>query len=190
MVKRPCPTTHERYTKLTSLGKRSYISQSGIATLLDTVQKDGLPEASSRSTQYRARKHVCGTETPYGKLVHEVELVDRKGKLTNISMQNPLAMLYYNANNSIDFAAITQNALRAHPCDPSHKWNIVIYQDGVNPSDGLSKNQSRKSCVFYWSFLEFGMRALAHEEVWFTPIVVRQEIVNALEGQHTHRLPA
>ena len=50
----------------------------------------------------------------------------------------------------------------------------MLYQDGVDPSDGLSINHSRSSNVFYWSFLQFGTNALAHEECWGTITMLRK----------------
>ena len=81
-------------------------------------------------------------------------------------MQNPFAMLSAAVERSVELSDLIRDRLRATPSTPSACWNLIIHQDGVSPSDGLGKNQSKKS-VFYWSILEFGMDALAHEELWF-----------------------
>ena len=60
-----------RNVKLLMLGKKSFVSRRGLDALLRTVKRKGLPSAFSRATQYRARKAVCSTLTPYGKLVQE-----------------------------------------------------------------------------------------------------------------------
>ena len=86
--------------------------------------------------------------------------------------------LQYNALHSPHYAAIVKDACVHHPPTPRKPWNLIIDQDGINPSDGLSKNNSRKCCVFYWSFAEFGLRALALEEVWVTIVVVRNKLIN------------
>jgi hypothetical protein len=175
-------TTEERRAKLASLGRKSYVSQSGIASLLTSIKEAGAPDAFSRGSQYRARKSVCSTDTPFGKLVTKVDLARKDGKPCTIGMQHPLAMLHHQVKYSLEFSLIVRNALRERPNSPANPWGLIIYQDGVNPSDGLSKNCSRKSCVFYWSIVEFGIRALSHEECWFTPIVVRQDLVKCLDG--------
>ena len=151
------------------------MSKSGISQLLSEVKKNDLPEAFSRRSQYTARKYVCHTQTPYGKLV-ESEAAD------GIPFQNPLAFLHYHYHNSPHYAHILNTALQHFPCIPAKPWRLIIYQDGVDPSDGLAKNHSRKSCVFYWSFVEFGMHALAHEEVWGTVCVVRALDAKKLDG--------
>jgi len=61
-------------------------------------------------------------------------------------------------------------------------WNLILYQDGIDASDGLAKNHSRKTCIFYWSFKEFGMRALAHEQVWGIVTNVRVDECKVIDG--------
>jgi uncharacterized protein (UPF0332 family) len=71
-----------------------------------------------------------------------------------------------------------------HP--PAEKaWLLILYQDGVDPSDGLSNNHSRKSAVFYWSFLEFGMEALSNELNWFPIALGRSKVLQKADGQIT-----
>ena len=161
-----------------SLGRASFVSKSGIAGLLGAVKKDGLPTSFDRRSQYRARKQVTSTTTPYGKLVDTLPLP--RGR--SIAYQNPLAFFWYNCQKSADYAEVVRQALDRSPCTPASPWNIVLYQDGVDPSDGLSNNHSRKSCVWYWSFLEFGLRDLAKEEVWGTLCVMRATTANSLPG--------
>jgi len=176
--------TGERYKKLVALGKDAYVSRTGIWKLLRNVAEEGLPEAYSRTTQWRARKAVCSTATPYGKLVVQKPVTLKNGKCDTIAIQNPLAMLYHSCHTSASYSSLMRARLEAKPPTPAAPWNLIVYQDGVDPSDGLAKNHSRKCVVFYWSFLELGMAALAHEEVWNTATVVRQNIVNQMEGQH------
>lgn len=180
--KKKLKSSDERSFELMSLGRASFVSKSGIANLLKTIQGDGLPQTFDRSAQFRARKQVCQTSTPYGKLVDTMPVVLADGKDGVIAFQNPLAFLYYNCQKSPHFAEIVRDALERHPCGPTTPWTLILYQDGVDPSDGLSNNHSRKSCVWYWSFLEFGLRHLAYEEVWGTLCVMRSTGVNKLEG--------
>ena len=62
ILKRAIATGNEdRHAKLAALGKSSFVSQAGLATLLKTVSYEGLADAFSRASQYRARKAVCDT---------------------------------------------------------------------------------------------------------------------------------
>ena len=189
-LKRPAAsmeqTTAERYAHLMTLGRAAYVSQSGMAKLLETVKEGGLPQSFSRSSQYRARKHLSSSQTPYGPLVSAVPLqVVKKGKTKpiDVGFQNPLAFFHYHSQNSPHYAAIVKRTLALHPPSAASPWKIIFYQDGVDPSDGLSKSHTRKSVVFYWSVLEFGMDSLAHEEVWGTVVVVRASLANKVKGR-------
>ena len=173
----------ERCRDRLTLGRASFASKSGMAKLLTCVKKEGLPETFDRSAQYRARKHVCQTETPYGKLVDTTPVAFRDGTDGRIAFRNPLAFLHYHCDKSSQYAEIVRKALERKPCSTASLWQLIIYQDGVDPSDGLAKNHSRKSDVSYWTFIELGMHALADEEVWGTVCVTRATQANKLEGK-------
>ena len=160
----------DRHRVLMTLGKDSYASGSAINSLLHDVEElgDALPSEHSRKTLYRARQTVCNEATPYGPLVVTADVPGISKSTHTIAIQNPIAMLWKAVQISTWFSTLIADTLRDKPCSPSSPWSIVIYQDGVNPSDGLSKNMSRKVGAFYWSFLEFGPLALSREEVWFS----------------------
>jgi hypothetical protein len=111
-------------------------------------------------------------------MLQEVDARMTSGDVCKVAVQNPFAALYHAAACSPDFAALVRSTLAKH----KPPWRIVLYQDGVDPSDGLAKHHSRKSTIFYWSFLEFGMDALAHEEAWFTALLTRTELASKLDG--------
>ena len=174
---------HDKVEDLMSLGRASYASKSAIAGLCAHIRKHGVPDASDRRAQFRARKHMCQTATPYGNMVVELPVAFTDGRSAKLGFQNPLAFFHHHCSGSSHYAKIVSGAMRRSPCSPASPWNIIMYQDGVDPSDGLAKNHSRKSVVFYLSFAEFGMHALAHEEVWGTLCVMRSTQVKALHGQ-------
>ncbi len=132
-----------------------------------------MPEAFSRASQHRARKDLCYTDTPYGALVYEKTLKLSDHEELDVGFQNPLAYTQYHAEHSENYGRIMREALAAHPPSPDSPWTVILYQDGVDPGDAPAKNKSRHSVTFYWSFLEFGTRALAHEEVWGCSTIVR-----------------
>ena len=76
-----------------ALGKESYASKSAIEKLLARIRSHGLPAASSRATQYRARKEICGIETDYGRLVQDMTLTSEKGDDLKVPIQAPLPWL-------------------------------------------------------------------------------------------------
>ena len=171
------------YEDLMQLGRSSHVSKRGIQALLHDVASMNIEGVVNRRSLYRARQHQCYKDTPYGKLLEKREftIVDGgKPQVLTIAFTNPLAMLHEQCSRSADFSKLVEEANARNPCSVARPWTIVFYQDGVNPGDGLSKNQRRKSSVFYFSFLELGMRALAHEEAWVTLAVVREDMVRKL----------
>ena len=168
--------------ELVSLGRASYASHSAIDRLLKEVREHGIPETFDRSAQYRARLEVCSTLTPYGTLTSTAQAPLSKGGHQPITFQNPLAFFHYNCRHSESFSKIVDAALDRHPPSPSKPWSIIIYEDGVDPSDGLSKNHSRMSGVVYWAFAEYGLQALACEQMWGTITVCRNTEYKQLAG--------
>ena len=174
----------DRASELVSLGRSSYASKSAIAKLLAHIDSAGLPDTFPRSSQYRARKEICRKrEGEYGPLVIDTQVPLDGGGSQKFSIQNVFAFLQHNCMHSEHYAKIMQTALSRYPCSPSSPWRLILYQDGVDPSDGLAKNHSRKSAVYYWSFVEFGMQALAKEQVWGVVTVARYSEYTKLAGK-------
>ena len=173
----------DRAFELISLGRSSYASHSAIHKLLADIDAVGLPETYSRRAQYRARKEVCARRTDYGSLVTSVQVPLSKGGHADMAFQNPLAWLQYNCLHSEHFARVVQQALVAHPPSPARPWRLIFYEDGIDPSDGLSKNHSRKSGVFYWAFAEYGAKALCYEQIWGCITVARFKEHQAISGK-------
>ena len=90
--KKRLKSSDERSLELMSLGRASFVSKSGIANLLNTVKKEGLPATYDRSAQFRARKQVCQTVTPYGKLVVTIPVVFPDGKEGDIACRKPFGI--------------------------------------------------------------------------------------------------
>ena len=168
--------------RLSALGRQTFASRSAIANLLASVRKDGLPETFDRRSQFRARKEVARTATPYGPIVKDVAVPLANGQEMQLSLQCPFAFCHFVCEHSPDYARIFEEALSKHPCSPATPWNILLYQDTCDPSDMGVKHHTRKTSAWYWSFLEFGMFALSHEEVWGTACTIRMTEVNKLQG--------
>ena len=174
----------DRAFELVSLGRESYASKSAIAKLLAHVDEHGLPETYDRQAQYRARKEVCRKpKGDYGPMVVDVQVMLETGKPQRFSVLNVFAWLQHACMHSPDYAKIVLGAMHKHPCTPSSPWKLIVYQDGVDPSDGLAHNHSRKSAVYYFAFAEFGYAALAKEEVWGVVTVARYTEYTQLAGR-------
>ena len=92
----------EQHADLRSLGKEAHVTQRGIASLAQSLRDKGIPDHVSRATQYRARKDLAQTQTPYGQLMTEVEVsfTDPSKRALTIGFQNPMAYVQYQATHS------------------------------------------------------------------------------------------
>ena len=170
---------------LAFLGRSSFATRTAIDKLISQLKQEGMPESHSRRQQYRARKELCNIRTRYGCLVETETLEMANGEEHEIGVQNPQAFMVYNARHSQHYCQILREASERYPPSPSQPWDLCIYQDGVDPSDGLAKNHSRKSAVYYWAPLQVGMRAISHEEIWGTLAVILQTDVVGLRHHMT-----
>ena len=64
-------------------------------------------------------------------------------------------------------------------------WSIVIGFDEFVPGSKLNLLNHRKCMVLSFSFLELG-EGLRHESAWFSPVVVRSEIMHRVQGGWPH----
>ena len=116
-------------------------------------------------------------------MVVDVQLALESGELQRFSVQNVFAWMQHACMNSPHYAKVVLDAMERHPCTPASPWKLILYQDGVDPSDGLAKNHNRKSTVYYFAFVEFGLRALSKEEIWGVVTVARHSEWSKLAGK-------
>ena len=140
----------------------SYVSQSALARILRVAEEDGIPAASSRATQYRARKATCETQTPYGKLIETVTIDG-----ADIPVCNPLPVLHHTCEISPSFRELLTMKLDQRRPTQDRPWRMCFYQDGISPASPLLQDDDRKVFAFYWSFVEFG-EYLSCEETWLS----------------------
>ena len=77
------------------------------------------------------------------------------------------------------------DAHRAEPSSPSKPWKIVLYQDGVGPSDMGAAHHTRSACAWYLSIGKLGVLALIHEEAWGCACTLRKSEYNKIKGTTT-----
>jgi hypothetical protein len=163
--------------RLVDLHRSSHVSRSALSAILRNIRDNGLPGATSRASQLRAHADLGATPTPHGTLIQDHELPLKDGSTFTISIQSPSAMLYATVMQCEPFRAFMRELLAEHPPSTNKPWHIIIYFDGITPTDGLSKKKDRRGVeAFYWSFLEFGA-ALCMEELWFTCAAIRTVVV-------------
>ena len=162
--------------------KRPHMSASALASTLEGVRDDGLPDLVSRHNLRESRDVICAEKTRYGDLVHELNLPKRDGGEAKISIASPFAFLWIALTASAALATVFEAGLDLHPSSPEAPWNLVLYSDEVTPGSALSPNNERKFQGVYYTFLELGAHALSREESWFPLVTEYSKLVNTLEG--------
>ena len=152
------------HNALVHLHRGPHISQRALEATLKTIREHGLPEYSSRRSQFRARAETVLRDTPYGPVMQVLHL---GAESPDIYISHPLALLYRTAKECEPFQRVLQNTLRKHPCSVSNPWRLVIYFDEITPTDPCSGKVDRhKIQGFYWTFMELA-EIKFDDKIWF-----------------------
>ena len=147
---------------------KPHCSASALAAILEDIKKNGIPDVTDRNSMREARNAVTTSIHQYGPILQHIRCTNDEGGTTTIPIASPFAMLAAALDESDNFRAFLKRRLMVHPPSPEAPWNIVVYSDEVTPGNPLAVANQRKFQAIYWSFLEFGVSALSHEESWFT----------------------
>ena len=159
---------------LSMLGRKSYVSQRGLESVLTDLKASGLladDVTSSRSSIKRAREEDLASLTGiFGPLVQKMEVpVDGQCKKTVVVPYiHPAAFLKHVFSLAPLWDFLRQEVL-PHKETPSYarSWGLIFYADEVTPGNTLKANNSRKIQCIYWSISELGSRGLSSEALWF-----------------------
>ena len=168
---------------LTQLGRKHFVSERGLAAVLQELQEAGLLTedlASSRSSIKRARDDEVTVVTAYGQLIRRLDIaIDDKTQST-FHYIHPAAGFRHACDVSAAFAQHVKQQHNITPSSPTSPWNI-IYSDEVVTSDPL-KHDARKLVAIYWTFKELGKSSLCNENHWFVLTVADSHRVHDLNG--------
>ena len=171
---------------LSRIGRKSFVSQAGIAEILKAVKEAGeLPKGISKSAVKRSRQAAIAAETPHGPLLREWTLTTEEGKEEKVHYLDPIACLWHALQTCSKFRQFFSAAAAASPCSVHSPWRVVVYADEVTPGNQLKPTNKRKLQTFYWSLLELGPRALQSEDGWFVLTTVRSATVASFRDKLT-----
>ena len=116
---------------LERLGRRKFVSVSGLAEVLKEIRDHGMPDSISRSSIKRARERAFENESgPYGKIVKSVQSgFDENGIPCTFWYADPRACLYYMLGESSKLRDFIMQRLMEKPSSPNDPWGIIIYND-------------------------------------------------------------
>lgn len=170
---------------LAKVGRKSFVSQSGLAEILRAVREaDSLPKGISPSAVKRARTKAMSAETPFGPMLKDWKLRNTTGEETTVAYLDPAACLYHAVESCTKFGAFVQDIVATREPSINSRWGIVLYSDEVSPGNQLKPLNSRKLQTFYWSFRELGA-SLCQEDAWLVLTTVRSDTVNKFQDGFT-----
>ena len=172
--KRPAATDAR---DLTDMRRGPHITARAAEYLMRRAREHGIPNAISRTSHWRARTTLCAEEDIYGPLVQNFTLPLTSGDKV-CAIQSPAAMLLKALQTCEPFRVFFNARYEAITPTAEKKWHLIMYADEVG-QDPLKVDDRKCECVYY-SFLEFGGRALATEPCWFKVMVCRSFLVQDL----------
>jgi len=175
-------TVHDDRSDLVALHRYSYVSSRALTSVLKHIRDHGLPEAVSVRSQRRAHDDIVNEKTPVGPVLRNLASPLNDGSTLQVGVQSPMAMLYVLTRKCKEFRSFMCNRLRQFPPSMVAPWRIIIYFDGISPSDPLTKGKDRRAVeAMYWSFLEFAP-FLYMEDLWFCCSGTRHDVVTRIKG--------
>ena len=177
MAKRKARTSDERMLEMRS--SNHHITESSLAWLCDDIRRNGLPEASSRGTIYRARKAAMRKKTKNGMLVLDFDV-----GVEVVAVQDPVSMVITSYNESPAFKELVDYTHSHTPSSYDRPWSIIPYCDEVGFSP--LKHDRRKLQGLYWSIMQFGAMVLTMEDAWFVVMAIRSDLTNQLVGSTSY----
>ncbi len=151
------------------------------AKILTALQKDGLLRLGGEITEKGfkraiagASKDHCDFQTPYGKVVQELDLGPG---LSKWEYCNPLAFIYYLSTISVAFSdMMRQSVADASTC------RIVIYVDELCPGNPFRPEKGRTLQCIYWCMADWPQWLLQRTFAWPVLGVIRSNLVEHLPG--------
>jgi hypothetical protein len=128
-----------------------------------------------------ARNAQLEQATPFGPLIRTCQLPGVDGRPVDIDIQCPFGMLHVCAKTKY-FGALLSSAAARSPPTFAKPWRIIIYSDEITPGNAMKPHNSRMLQAVYWSFVEFGAAALAHEDFWLTAVTLKSTEVLKIDG--------
>ena len=163
---------------LVALARGAHVSQSALEEKSQHMRDQGVPSASSRRTQGRARSKCANVETPFGACVKDLELPEVG---VQVAVQDPFAMLWQTAHKCENFRTALLEAMQKSPPTPTEPWSLIFYFDEVTPNNPLARGKDVRNVQnVYWSFLELG--DLWNHNRWFVAATVRAHVVEKMPG--------
>ena len=158
-----------------------YVSLSALQSVLDLVEKEGVPQLHSRKHAKQAVEQKLRSFNQYGPLLDEMECKMLDGTTMKVPFCNLLTLLQGCYAEDTYFCDLLNQLHTMTPSSLEAPWHGILYADEVHPGNQLSSS-GRKTWAIYFSFLQMTPKLLSDERNWFTLMVLRSDMVAQLEA--------
>jgi hypothetical protein len=94
---------------------------------------------------------------------------------------DPCKLLNVLLTESVGLQALYDGAWARSPSTPQTPWSLLVAFDEFSPGNKLATDQTRKTMVLSFTFLELGGAALARGTAWCTPVAVRSNTISKVQ---------
>ena len=101
-----------------------------------------------RKRQVSELYEAFNTETAYGAVTKELQVINEDGVMRPIVIVDPCSLMVYLASLSLDFF---QLMLHLTQCTVDGFLGFVLYQDGVTPGNNLRPDSGRRFFSWLWT---------------------------------------
>ncbi len=148
------------------------VSMTGLASLMATLRG-----ADPSCKQWD--RHVLGEANQ--EMFHRIKCADAvrmlSGEPWSWAYVDPGKLLAVLMSESASLQGFYDDAWARSPASPQAPWSLVVAYDEFVPGNKLSTDQTRKTMVVSFTFLELGAAALSRGTVWTTPVSVRSNTI-------------
>jgi hypothetical protein len=147
------------------------VSMTGLASLMATLRG-----ADPSCNQWD--RHVLGEANQ--ETFHRIKCEDAvmlSGVPWSWWYVDPGKLLSVLLGESAALQGLYDEAWARSPATPQAPWSLVVAYDEFVPGNKLATDQTRKSMVLSFTFLELGAAALSRGTVWTTPVAVRSTTI-------------
>ena len=168
----------KKYRKLQDLRAATpHVSKSALESILQYVEKHGLPEHKTAKAMRLANQSVVKGANGHGPLLVHQDVLCNDGSTVKVEFVNLCSFAHFLYKQGGCFYHRMREMLGAH----AGKIGLCLYSDEVCPGNPLAANTSRKCWVVYASFKEWGP-LLSNENAWMTLCIVRSSVVADLQA--------
>ena len=168
--------------------RRKVVSANLASSLGKVVDSAGLSQRALRrvlgavadeSVSRRQLQHI--SKDRFEKVKCTMRFPKEGGGEVAFEMSHPASLLALVAEENAIFRTWLQDAWCAKPSSPSNRWRLLIGWDEFVPGNKMAIQNSRKTMVLSFSFIEL-LSHLHEDTAWITPLAVRSSLVQQVRG--------